>query len=62
MSKGLDMHRKTLQTSIVGSLLKYKFISRTIDNNCKIHESPGRKPDWDFAKKVCFNGNDYKVI
>ena len=43
--KSLEMSRKTLLTSIVGSQSKEEFTSRKIDNKSKIHESPGRKPD-----------------
>ena len=46
MSKALEMSRKTPLTSILGSQSKDEFISWTTDNNCEIHESPGRKPDW----------------
>ena len=45
LSKALEMSRKTPLTSIVGSQSKDELISCTIDNNCEIHESPGRKPD-----------------
>ena len=38
------MSRKTPLTSTVGSQSKNGFISWTIDNNCNIHESTGRKP------------------
>ena len=48
--KNLEMSRKTLLTTIVGSQSKDELISCTIDNNCEIHESPGRKPDWHFVK------------
>ena len=41
----LEMSGKSPLTSIVGSQSKDELISRTIDNNCDIHESPGRKPD-----------------
>ena len=43
--KNLEMSRKTLLTTIVGSQSKDELISCTIDNNCEIHELPGRKPD-----------------
>ena len=39
--KASEISRKTPVTSIVGSQSKDKFISWTIDNNCKIYESPG---------------------
>ena len=43
LSKALEMSRKTPLTTTVGSQSKDEFISWTIDNNCEIHESPGRK-------------------
>ena len=49
-SKALEMSRKTPLTSIVGSQLKDKFISWTINNNCETHESLGRKSDGHFVK------------
>ena len=49
------MSRKTPVTSIVGSQSKEEFISWTIDNNSKIHESPGRKPEWHFVKGWFYN-------
>ena len=33
---------------IVGWHSKDKFM--TVDNNCEIHELPGRKPNWHFVK------------
>ena len=50
LSKALEMSRETLITSIVGSQSKDEFISWTIDNDCKIHESSVRKPHWRFFK------------
>ena len=52
MSKALEMSRKTPLTSIDGSQSKGEFISWTIDNNCEINESPGRKPGLAFCKNM----------
>ena len=46
------MSRKTPLSSIVGSQSKNDSISRTIEDSCEIHESPGRKPDWHYKKLV----------
>ena len=44
LPEALGISRKTPPTSIVGSQSKYEFILCTI-NNCKIRESPVRKPN-----------------
>ena len=50
LSNALEMSRKTPFTSAVGLLSKAVYISCIIDSNWTIHESPGRKPDWDGVK------------
>ena len=50
LSKAFEMSRNTSLTSMVGLLSKAVCISCIIDSSCAIHESPGRKPDWEGAK------------
>ena len=58
LSNALDISRNTPLTSIVGLQSKEEFISWTIDNNWKMQESPGMKPDWIFVKNCC-NKSDW---
>ena len=46
LSKVFDISKRTPLTSIVGFSSKAVWISRIIDNDSAIYESPGRKPDW----------------
>ena len=50
MPKALEISRKIPLRSIVQQKTNNEFIWSTIENKNKIHESPGRKPDWEFAK------------
>ena len=46
----MEMSRKTPLTSTVGFLSKAVCTSCIIDSNWAIHESHGRKPDWEGVK------------
>ena len=51
-SNALEMWWKTPLTSAVGLLSKAVCISCIIDSNWALHESPGRKPEWEGVKSL----------
>ena len=51
-SNALDISSNTPQTSLVTLQSKKELISWTIDNNQKMQEWPGMKPDWIFFKRL----------
>ena len=52
LSNAFDVSKKTPLTSTVGFSSKVVWISWIIDTNWKMHESPGRKPDWEGPKSL----------
>ena len=61
LSKAFDISKKTL-ASTVGFSSKAAEISWIVDNNWAIHESPGRKPDWEVEKSITYNVVEKEII
>ena len=53
MSNALEMYKKIPLASTFGFSSKADCISCIIDSSWSMHESPGRKPDWENAILLC---------
>ena len=52
MSNALEMSKKIPLTWTVGLSSKADCISCIMDSSWAMHESPGRKPDWEGVKSL----------
>ena len=52
-----DISKKTPLTSTAGFSSKAVWVLWIIDNNWAMHESSGRKPDWEGVKSLYFENS-----